>query len=81
MVYKFIYKSKANDYNSKICIVNTISKEYLVYKSSMYNKVIDDKVKYLSHYLPNTDPIEMRTQKDLEKLVKGLDSDEEFTRI
>ena len=80
MVYRFVYVSN-NSYNNLICTVSTITKEYIVYKASMYNKVIDDKVKHLTEHLPKSEPIELKSKRAFENLVKGLDTDEEFTRI
>lgn len=80
MTYKFRFLASICS-NDLYCIVNTTSKEYLVYKGLMYNKTIDDKVKHLTERLPNSDIIELRSKDAFEKLVKGLDSDEEFTRI
>lgn len=81
MIYRYVYISKTNKYNNLCCLVSTITKQYLVYKASMYNGIIDEKVKQLTYHLPKSEPIELATKRAFENLVKGLDTDEEFTRI
>ena len=81
MIYRFVYCSKTNKSQNLICTINTISKQYIVYKASMYGAVIEEKVKQLVMHLPKSEPIELATKRAFENLVKGLDTDEEFTRI
>ena len=69
MIYKFRYVSKSNVYNNLYIVINNETREFIIFKSSMFGEHLYNKIKRLTGGLDLNElvNIDLKTRKDFEK--------------
>lgn len=69
MIYKFRYVSKSNVYNNLYILINNETREFLIFKSSMFGEHLNNKIKHLTGGLDFSEfvNIDLKTRKDFKK--------------
>lgn len=77
MIYKFRCVSKSNAYNNLYIVVNNITREFIIFKSSMFGEHLYNKIKHLTGGLDLIEfaNIDLKSRKEFKKYADILRED------